>query len=85
MTKKTFEQAIKQLEQIVNELESNDIPLEKAMKKFEEGVKLSKDCGEILDETEKKINLLLKNSDGDIIENPFFSDEDDIVGNDTDE
>jgi exodeoxyribonuclease VII small subunit len=72
-TKQTFEQAMKQLEEIVQELESIDLPLEKAIKKFEEGVKLSKFCSETLDETEKKITILLKNQNGRLIEKPFIS------------
>ena len=60
MTKKTFEKALQQLEQIVAELESEDLPLEKALKKFEEGIQLSKFCSAKLDETERKIALLLQ-------------------------
>ncbi len=71
MAKKTFEQSMKQLEQIVQELESGDIPLEKAIKKFEEGVQLSKSCSKMLEETEKKISILLKNTTGEITEVPF--------------
>lgn len=71
MTKKTFEDALKQLEVIVEELESGDLPLEKAIKRFEQGVRLSKFCSEKLDETEKKITILLKNEDGSIVEKPF--------------
>ena len=57
MAQKTFEQAIKQLEEIVQELEAGDLPLEKAMKKFEEGVQLSKFCSQTLDENEKTITI----------------------------
>ena len=71
MAKKTFEQAIKQLEQIVEELESGDLPLEKALSRFEEGVKLSKYCTQTLDETEQKVTLLLKDSAGNTVEKPF--------------
>ncbi|UCG05757.1 MAG: exodeoxyribonuclease VII small subunit [Desulfobacterales bacterium] len=71
MAKKTFEQSMKQLEQIVQELESGDIPLEKAIKKFEEGVQLSKSCSKMLEETEKKISILLTNTAGEITEVPF--------------
>jgi exodeoxyribonuclease VII small subunit len=71
MAKKTFEQAIKQLEQIVQDLESGDMPLEKAIKKFEEGIQLSKFCTEKLDETEKRIAILIKDSDGKVSEMPF--------------
>jgi exodeoxyribonuclease VII small subunit len=71
MAKKTFEQAIKQLEQIVTDLESGDLPLEKALKRFEEGVKLSKYCTETLDETERKVTILLKDAAGNAVEKPF--------------
>ena len=64
MAKKTFEMAIKQLEQIVQDLETGDMPLEKAIKKFEEGIKVSKYCSEKLDESEKRITLLMRDSDG---------------------
>lgn len=72
MAKKTFEDSLAQLESIVEALESGDLPLEKAIKTFEEGVRLSRFCFEKLDETEKKINLLLKDQDGTIRENSFF-------------
>lgn len=75
MAKKTFEQAMKQLEQIVQELEAGEIPLEKALVLFEEGVKLSRYCTEKLDETEKKVTLLLKDSSGGTSEKPFPLDE----------
>jgi len=71
MAKKTIEQAMKQLEQIVQDLESGDMPLEKAIKTFEEGVQLSKFCSQKLDETEKRITILMQNSDGKIAEVPF--------------
>jgi exodeoxyribonuclease VII small subunit len=64
MAKKTFEMAMKQLEQIVQDLERGDMPLEKAIKKFEEGIKVSKYCSEKLDESEKRITLLMRDSDG---------------------
>ena len=64
MAKKTFEMAMKQLEQIVQDLETGDMPLEKAIKKFEEGIRVSKYCSEKLDESEKKITLLMRDSDG---------------------
>jgi exodeoxyribonuclease VII small subunit len=71
MKKQTFENAIKKLEQIVLELETKDLPLDEAVKKFEEGVNLSKFCSKVLDETEKKVTILLKKDDGKIIEQPF--------------
>jgi exodeoxyribonuclease VII small subunit len=71
MAKVTFEAAMKQLEQIVQELESGNLSLEDSIKKFEGGIKLSKFCSSKLDETEKKITLLLKDQDGNVIEKPF--------------
>ena len=71
MAKKTFEQAMKQLEQIVQDLESEDLPLEKAIKKFEEGIQLSKFCSGKLDESEKRISILMKDAAGNISEIPF--------------
>ena len=71
MAQKTFEQSMKQLEQIVQELEDGDLPLEKAIKKFEEGMKLTKLCSAKLDETEKKISVLLKNAEGQMAERPL--------------
>ena len=76
MVQKTFEQSMKQLEKIVEELEDGDLPLEKALKKFEEGMKLTKLCSEKLDSTEKKVSILLKNAEGRIAEKPFSSDDD---------
>ena len=76
MAKKTFEQAIKQLEQIVQDLESGDMPLEKAIRTFEEGIQLSKFCTEKLDETEKRITILMQTSNGKISEIPFSGEND---------
>lgn len=53
-----FEKAIEQLEKIVNELEREELSLEDALKKYEEGVKLIRICSKKLDETKKKIQLL---------------------------
>lgn len=73
--KKTFEQAMKQLEQIVQDLESGDMPLEKALKKFEEGIRLSKFCSSKLDETEKRITILMQDSNGKVSEAPFSTED----------
>jgi exodeoxyribonuclease VII small subunit len=75
MAQKTFEQSMKQLERIVQELEDGDLPLEKAIKKFEEGIKLTKLCSEKLDETEKKISVLLKNSESQMVEKPLVAED----------
>jgi len=66
MPKMTFEQSMNKLERIIQELESGDLPLEKAMTKFEEGIQLSKFCSEKLDETEKKVTLLMQDDQGNV-------------------
>lgn len=71
MAKMTFETALKQLEEIVAQLESGNLPLEEALKKFEEGTKLSKFCSQKLEETEKRITMLTRNADGGVTETPF--------------
>ena len=73
MSKQTFEKAMKKLEQIVQEMETGDLPLEKAIKKFEEGVQLSKFCSAKLDETEKRVTILMQDSEGNLAEKPFIS------------
>lgn len=55
----TFENSLKELEEIVTQLESEDLPLEKAIALFEKGTTLSKTCSKTLDEAEKKIEVLL--------------------------
>ncbi|MDJ0829551.1 MAG: exodeoxyribonuclease VII small subunit [Desulfobacterales bacterium] len=76
MATKTFEKAMEQLEKIVQELEHGDLPIEKALRKFEEGVKLSQFCTNKLNETEQKVSLLLKNPD-ETIREEVFNDEND--------
>jgi exodeoxyribonuclease VII small subunit len=71
MTKLSFEKALEQLEQIVHEMESGSLPLEIALKKFEDGIKLSRFCSQKLEETEKRINLLIENDDGSVTEKKF--------------
>lgn len=66
-----FEEAIKKLEQITAELEKGDLSLDEAVKKFEEGIKLSKECNKILEDSEKRINILI-NNDGNITEENFL-------------
>ncbi|MBN2467579.1 MAG: exodeoxyribonuclease VII small subunit [Deltaproteobacteria bacterium] len=60
----TFEEAMKRLEEIVTRLEGEEISLEESLDLFEEGVKLSRFCRTKLDEAEKRVNFLLKNSAG---------------------
>ena len=71
MAKQTFESAVKRLESIVHELENGDLGLDEALKKFQEGFKLSKFCSNKLDETEKKVSMLLKDEEGKVQARPF--------------
>lgn len=66
-----FEQSLARLEQIVAELEGGDVPLDDALKLFEEGMKLGRACTSRLDEAEKRITLLLQQADGSVAEIPF--------------
>lgn len=59
MAEKTFENSLKELEEIVQQLESEDLPLEKAIALFEKGTQLSSTCNTTLGEAEKKIEVLL--------------------------
>jgi exodeoxyribonuclease VII small subunit len=71
MTSKTsFESLIKKLETIVDDLEEGDLPLEKALRRYEEGMKLSRQCNEILDASEKRIAILTETEEGAISETP---------------
>ncbi|MBO5348634.1 MAG: exodeoxyribonuclease VII small subunit [Clostridia bacterium] len=66
-----FEVAMKQLEEIANELEKNELDLDKAVEKFEEGMKLSKKCSEILENAEKKITILINDGKDNFNEEKF--------------
>ena len=66
-----FEEAMKKLEQITAELEKGDLSIDESVKKFEEGIKLSKECNKILEDSEKRINILI-NNDGNITEENFL-------------
>ena len=69
--KPSFEKSINDLEKIVKALESGDLPLEKALEKFEAGIKLSRYCNEMLDEAEKRVTLLMADDTGKPVETPF--------------
>lgn len=60
-----LEKALTDLETLVEELEAGDLPLEKAMKKFEDGIKLTRSCQTALKDAEQKVEILLKSAGGD--------------------
>ena len=71
MAEKKFETALARLEELVQELEQGDLPLEQSLKLFEEGIKLSRICHVRLEEAERKVEILLKDSAGNIKIHPF--------------
>ena len=71
MAGKKFEEAMQRLEAIVQTLEQGEVPLEDSLKAFEEGMKLAKFCSEKLEEAEKKVSLLVRESDGKYSRTPF--------------
>ena len=76
-TKKfNLEKALADLEELVEELESGDLPLEKAMKKFEDGIKLTRGCQTALKEAEQKVEILLKSAGSEDLEDFEVDDED---------
>ncbi|MEX2494607.1 MAG: exodeoxyribonuclease VII small subunit [Woeseia sp.] len=60
-----LEKSLQELESLVDELEQGDLPLETAMKKFEQGIKLTRQCQSALKDAEQRVEILLKNSAGD--------------------
>ena len=62
--KQTFETSLKELERIVGRLEEGDLSLEDSLKLFEDGVKLSRECQERLNQAERRIEILLKDENG---------------------
>jgi exodeoxyribonuclease VII small subunit len=63
-----LERALDELEAIVEALESGDLPLEKAMKKFEDGIRLARSCQAALKDAEQKVEILLKEAGGETLE-----------------
>jgi exodeoxyribonuclease VII small subunit len=70
----TFEDSLKKLETIVEQLEKGDLPLEESLKLFEQGVDLSAICKKELDEAEGKVQTLIKQRDGSLKTAPFPTD-----------
>ena len=69
--KPEFERSLARLEEVVRKLESPQLSLDEAMKLFEEGVALSRECQKQLEEAEGKVEILLKKADGKLTAEPF--------------
>jgi len=61
---KSFEASLEALEQIVHQLENGDLPLEKSLELFEDGIRLSRQCQERLNQAERRIEILLRDNQG---------------------
>jgi exodeoxyribonuclease VII small subunit len=71
MAKNNFEASMLRLEEIVRELERGDAPLDKSLSLFEEGARLLRNAGKLLDDAEQKVTLLQKGADGEPEETEF--------------
>lgn len=71
MAKEKFEEAIKRLEEIVETMERGDLSLEESLKAFEEGIKLVRICTKKLEEAERRVEMLIKNEEGELTLLPF--------------
>ena len=71
-----LEKALADLETLVEDLERGDLPLDKAMKKFEDGIKLTRRCQTALQEAEQKVQVLMKSAGGEDVLEEFEDDED---------
>jgi exodeoxyribonuclease VII small subunit len=69
--KQSFEHSLARLEEIVRRLESANLPLDEAMKLFEEGMQLSRDCQKQLEQAEARVEILLKKAGGEMTPQPF--------------
>lgn len=77
MAELKFEEALKKLEKIVEDLERGDLSLDEALKKYQDGIELSSACSQRLDNAKKKIDILIKNKKGELELKPFQEDKSD--------
>ena len=68
---RTFEASLEALERIVQQLEDGDLPLEKSLELFEQGIRLSRECQERLSQAERRIEILLRDNQGRPVTSPF--------------
>ncbi len=61
---KSFEASLEALEKIVRDLEQGDLPLDKSLELFEQGIRLSRECQERLNQAERRIEILLRDNQG---------------------
>jgi exodeoxyribonuclease VII small subunit len=63
----SFETSLAELEKIVGRLEDGDLPLEESLELFEKGIKLSRECRTRLTDAERRIEILMKDADGELV------------------
>ena len=80
MAEPKFEKDLEKLEQTVEALEAGGLSLDDALKRFEDGIKLARRCDKALTEAERKIEILMKNAQGEIAAEPFGDEEDSEAG-----
>ena len=68
---RTFEASLEALERIVHQLEDGDLPLDKSLELFEQGIRLSRECQERLSQAERRIEILLRDNQGRPTATPF--------------
>lgn len=73
--KKSFEENMQRLEQIVRAMERGDVPLEESLKLFQEGTALVESCGKLLDEAELQVKKIAVAADGTPVEEEFLEEE----------
>lgn len=73
MEKLSFEEAMKDLEDVVSELESGDLTLDKSIEKFKKGIELSDHCNKLLEDAEKTVTILVEQSNGSMQEENFIA------------
>ncbi len=71
MSEMKFEDALKKLERIVDELEKGGLSLDEALEKYEEGIRLSRACEKRLEAAKKKVEILVRSEDGSLESKPF--------------
>jgi len=71
MAEVKFEETLKKLEKIVEDLEKGDLSLDEALKKYQEGIELSRLCAQRLETAKKKIDILVKGKKGEFELKPF--------------
>jgi len=79
---KTFETSLEELERIVRELERGELPLERSLELFEQGVKLSRECQDRLNQAERRIEILMRDNQGRPVARPFKPENDSGNGSD---